>query len=236
MGTPASISDRYLTLADSEEFPLSSVDQAKESPYTFQSPDYLFDLTSKVNAHPGADLLVIRVNFKRSALDPDANFTADQAWRVLPYNWTDVNHDGRLWKDKDGDGVVDHKTTKEVDIDDHEILDFKKSEIQEGEYIRFMYHRPDHNALVSYVRSPKERMADGIFLGLQHSLRDPAQATTDFTVRLEWYTNVDWPWLSTTQTAGGFDATLDVPATPLPACTRARSSSRQPTARHPSCR
>ena len=215
-GAPSSISDRYLTLADAEEFPFSSKDQASESPYTFQSPDYLLDLTSKVDAHPDADLLVIRVNFKRSALDPDANLAADQAWRLLPYNWTDVNHDGRLWKDKDGDGVVDHSVTKDVDIDDHEVLDFRKSEIQEGEYIRFMYHRPDHNALVSYVRSPNERTADGLFLGLQHSLRDPAQATTEFTVRLEWYENVDWPWLSTSPTAGGFEATLDVPADAAP--------------------
>ena len=139
---------------------------------------------------------MIRVNFKRSALDPNADFTPDQAWRLLPYNWTDVDHDGRLWKDKDGDGVVDHTATTDVDIDQHPIIDYRRSEIEEGEYVRFMYHRPDHNTLVSYVRSPGKRMADGLFLGLQHSIRDPNQPTTAFTVRLEWYKNTDWQWLS----------------------------------------
>ena len=184
-----------LRLSDSEEFPLVSKDQAQESPYTFQAPDYLYDLTSRVKAHADADLLVIRVNFKRSALDPNNDYKPDQAWRLLPYNWTDVNHDGRLWKDKNGNGIVNHTFTDQVDIDDHNLIDYSKSEIEKGEYIRFMYHRPDHNALVSWVGSPGKRMADGLFLGLQHSIRSASLPTTGMTVRLEWYKNTDWPWL-----------------------------------------
>ena len=35
-----------------------------------------------------------------------------------------------------------------------------------------MYHRPGANTLQAFVRDPNERMADGIFLGLQHTDRD----------------------------------------------------------------
>ena len=92
---------------------------------------------------------------------------------MLTYNWTDINRDGRLWTDRDGDGVVDQDdSTTSSNIDGDLDIDFARSEIDQGEYVRFMYHRAGSNALQSFVRDPAERMADGIFLGLQHSARE----------------------------------------------------------------
>ena len=161
----------------------TSSNLSNESTYNFNAPDYLVDLTSLVQSHPDADLMVVRANYPRNEFDPNGDYTADQAWRLLTYNWTDVNHDGNLWTDSDGDGVVDHKVrTKSTHIDGDLDLNFPASEMDEGEYIRFMYHRAGSNALQSFVRDPAARTADGIFLGLQHSERtngDPGHALQD---------------------------------------------------------
>ena len=76
-----------------------------------------------------------------------------------------------------------------------------------------MYHRAGSNALQSFVRNPADRMADGIFLGLQHSARTKAIPVTHFKIRVDFYDNVDWPWVTTTAVSGGtFTATMNVPA------------------------
>jgi hypothetical protein len=76
-----------------------------------------------------------------------------------------------------------------------------------------MYHRAGSNTLMTFVRNPNERMSDGVFLGLQHSERNPAIAQTNFSIRIDFYENADWPWLTTTPVAGNqFTATMNVPA------------------------
>jgi hypothetical protein len=208
------VDDRMMRRVDSDTFTFRSADVSNESPYNFNAPDYLIDLSKQVKEHDDADLMVVRVNFPHDQFDGNADYFEDQAWRLLTYNWTDVDKDGRLWRDKDGDGVVDHadKTTSSK-IDGDLDIDFKRSEIDEGEYIRFMYHRAGANALMSFVRDPRERMADGLFLGLQHNARDPGIAKTDFTVQIDWYENRDWRWLSTpSSAAGSFAATVKVPS------------------------
>jgi len=207
------IDDRVMRRVDTDRFTFSSSDVERESPYNFNAPDYLIDLTRQVREHRDADLMVVRVNFPHDQFDGNADYVEDQAWRLLTYNWTDVDHDGRLWRDRDRDGVVDHvdkETSSEIDGDLD--IDFRRSEIDEGEYVRFMYHRAGANALMSFVRDPKERMADGLFVGLQHSARDPAIATTDFTIQIDWYENRDWRWVTTPSSASGsFSATVKVP-------------------------
>src|SRR6185437_858755 len=47
------------------------------------------------------------------------------------------------------------------------------------------------------VRNPAERTADGIFLGLQHSERSKALPVTHFQIRVDFYDNADWPWVTT---------------------------------------
>jgi hypothetical protein len=206
------VSDRQLTRYDSETFELSSKNVAEESGPTFNAPDYLLDLTSRVNAHADADLMIVRLNFPRAQFDGNADLDEDQAWRLNTYSWTDINGDGNLWTDTSSDGVVDYQTLPQTNIDGNPLIS-PASEIDPGEYVRFMYHRAGSNALMSFLRDPKARMASGIFLGLQHSARNPAIPVTNFEVQIDWYKNVDWSWLTTPATAtGSFSVTANVPA------------------------
>jgi subtilase family protein len=207
-----SVSDRYLTRSYSTSFSFKSSPVSDESEYNFNAPDYLMNLSSLIRSHP-SDLMVIRANYPRVQFDGNADYSADQAWRLLAYNWTDIDRNGRLWRDKDRDGVVDHVTkSTSTHIDGDLDLNFARSEMDEGEYIRFMYHRAGSNTLQAFVRGPNGRMADGIFLGLQHSARDAGIPRTDFKIQIDFYRNVDWPWLTTTPVAGGhFTATVNVP-------------------------
>jgi subtilase family protein len=208
------VSDRQLRRTDSESFSLTSKDVSQESVSNFNAPDYLVDLTGKVKAHPDADLMVVRVNYPRNQFDPNGDYDEDQAWRVLTYDWTDVNGDGKLWTDADGDGIVDHADKKSSsNIDGFNDIDFKKSEMEQGEYSRFMYHRAASNALMSFVGHPNDRMTDGLFLGLQHSTRSADIPVTNFQVQIDWYKNSDWSWVTTPASAtGSFDASVNVPA------------------------
>jgi Subtilase family len=208
------ISDRQLVRTDSQSFSFSSSHLSNESVYNFNAPDYLIDLSDEVADHPDADLMVVRLNFPRAQFDGDANYDEDQAWRLLTYNWTDINGDGGLWTDADGDGVVDHQNLGTIsNVDFNFDLDFANSEMDEGEYVRFMYHRAGSNALMSFVRDPAERMADGLFLGLQHSARNPAIPVTDFEVQIDWFDNADWSWITApASAAGSFAADIEVPA------------------------
>jgi hypothetical protein len=58
-------------------------------------------------------------------------------------------------------------------------------------------------------------MADGLFIGFQHNQRSNAHRTTDFEIRIDFYENVDWDWITASGTVSGggsFGATIDVPA------------------------
>ncbi len=207
------VSDRQLVKTDTDTLSFSSKDLSQESTSNFNAPDYLVDLTKQVKQHRDADLMVVKLEYPRAEFDGDNNLTEDQAWRLLTYNWTDVNHDGKLWTDKNHNGVVNHtdKTTSS-NIDQFLDLDFAKSDMEQGEYERFMYHRAGSNALQSYVADPAKRMADGLFLGLQHSAKNTSIPVTDFKVSIDWYKNSDWKWVSTPKVAkGSFTASIKVP-------------------------
>ncbi|HJQ73251.1 MAG TPA: S8 family serine peptidase [Gaiellaceae bacterium] len=207
-------SDRVLRKVATDQFSFTSQPVAQESVSNFNAPDYLMNITDKIKAHPDADLVMIRANYPRSEFDGDANYRTDQSWRLLAYNWTDLNHDGRLWTDANGNGVVNHADKNHSsNIDGFNDIDFGKSEMEQGEYERFFYHRPGANTLLGFVGEPNQRMADGIFLGFQHSAKNPNIDQTHFTVQITYYKNVDWSWVTETQPAGGhFSATINVPA------------------------
>ena len=92
-----------------------------------------------------------------------------------------------------------------------------------------MYHRAGANTLQSFVRDPYEQLRDGpdgMFLGLQHSVRNAAIPVTDFEVQIDFYENVDWPWVTTPprRPARSRPRSQSRPARRT-ACTRARSCS-----------
>ena len=208
-----SVSDRALHLQDAQEMSFTSSPVSQESEYNFNAPDYLIDVSDLVAQHPDADLMVVRAIYPHEQLDPNGDYSADQTWRFLAYNWTDINGDGNLWEDADGDGAVD-KVSLETssNIDGFPDIDYSRSEIDRGEYVRFMYNNADHNTLQVSVRDPNKRTADGIFLGLQHDFRSPDIRQTDFRFRVEFYENRNWQWLSTPETASGsVTATMRVP-------------------------
>jgi hypothetical protein len=209
------VADRQMVRTDSETFPFSSSPVDDESAaFNFNAPDYLVDLTDRVEAHEDADLMVVRLNYPREQFDGNADYDEDQDWRLLTYNWTDIDRDRRLWRDRDRDGAVDHRDKRSVSNPDGNLdIDFGRSEMDRGEYVRFMYHRAGANALMSFVRDPAERMADGLFLGLQHTTKNDAIPVTDFEIQIDWYRNADWGWLTTPASASGsLTASIDVPA------------------------
>jgi Subtilase family len=207
-----SISDRYLKLVATKTISWSSAQVTKESPVTFNAPDYLIDLTSQVKAHKDADLMVVRAIYPHSEFDPNADYVNDQRWTMLAYDWTDANHDGRLWRDRNHNGVVNHTDSAQVNIDGLPIPDFKHSDIQKGEYERFTYLRASSNALEVMVRDPAQRMHSGVFLGLSHAERSLAIPVTHMKFQIEFYKNVNWSWLSTPRHArGAFTAKFHVP-------------------------
>jgi hypothetical protein len=208
------VSDRILRRTDTETMSFSSKPVSNESEYNFNAPDYLMDLSAKIQAHPNADLMVLRLNYPRAQFDGNQDYVEDQEWRLLTYSWTDINRDRNLWSDRDGDGVVDKRIrNSSSNIDGFLDIDFRRSEIDRGEYVRNMYHRAGANHLTSFLRDPLARLeaADGIFLGLQHVTRNNAIPVTDFELQIEFYDNVDWPWLSTPGSAAGFTASVSVP-------------------------
>jgi hypothetical protein len=208
------VSDRLLKRTDRTTFNYTTAPVSDESKFNFNAPDYLIDLSSAVKAHPFADLMVVRAIYPHNEFDANADYKTDQDWRVLTYNWTDIDHDRRLWKDKDRDGAVDHvDNPNKVDIDGNSEIRFGPSEMDKGEYVRFGYHRPGANQLVTSVRDPRFRMDDGLFMGFQHTTHNAAIPRTHFTVEIDWYTNQDWSWLTAPATATNtVDAKVSVPA------------------------
>jgi hypothetical protein len=92
-------------LTTSFDFTTSNV--ANETPFLFNAPNYLIDLTKLVKSHPKADLMVIRANYPYAQFDPNDDHNADQQWRMVTYDWTDRNRDRRLFTDRDRDGTLD---------------------------------------------------------------------------------------------------------------------------------
>jgi hypothetical protein len=207
------VSDSHMVRTDSETFEVSSSDLSVESPYNFNVPNYLVDLSDRVEEHSDADLMVVRLTYPNSQFDANGDVTQEQLWRILAYNWTDQNGDGNLWTDSSGDGTVDFTQLGTSSNIDHFLdVDYSRSEIDEGEYVRLTYLNNASNSLQVFVRNPAERMADGIFLGLQHPSRSAAIPKTDFDITVDFYENVDWSWLSASASGNQVNAQLNVPA------------------------
>ena len=209
------IEDRQLKQTARETFSFTSKPLANQSPYNFNAPDYVIDITNRVKRHKKADLMVIRVNFPYAQFDANDDYVTDQEWRLLPYNWKDQDGDHKIYNDNDNDGVVDKVISAgpPQNPDGFAEIDYAASEIDEGEYVRFMYHRPGSNAMTSFVRDPFDRMEDGIFLGLQHSKRGTVDRTT-FKIEITYYENSDWNWITTPSKVdggGSFTAKTSVP-------------------------
>ena len=200
----AGLSATYLAKISSVEFDVTA-NAADESPYNFNRPDYLFDVTQYAPSGipPGTVLMVAEIIHPFEEFEPqgDNNVTNNNLWRILWYSWKDVNGDGNLWTDANGNGVVN---TGEIDA---------------GEYIRFSYGYGAHTYRQVSVKDPLARWKDGIYLGLQHRLRQASVPVSHLRIRVTFFQKAPWTWLSFNPTSvmvnpGGtatFTATVNVP-------------------------
>ena len=154
-----------------------TLNQGYEDGYT---PDYLRDISDLI-ADYDPDLLSAHVLFPHSQLDPNGDYYENSLATALLYDWKDLNGDGNLWEDADGNGVVD---ADEIDRD-----------LDNGfEYNRFSYAYASTNyQLIDLGRDALSRRHDGVFLGLQ---RYYGNTDLDVTVQIILYKKADWDWLS----------------------------------------
>jgi hypothetical protein len=209
------VSDRQLVKVASQSLSLTTAPLARESTQNFNVPDYLIDISALVRSHPNADMIAISANYPYAEFDPDGDYSYDQRWRLLAYDWKDVNRDGNLWTDRDRDGAVDHVDRKtSSNIDGNLDVNWGRSEIDRGEYVRFSYNGPATNGLRIHVGDPAHRMTDGMFIGFSHAESSAAIPVTHFTIKVDFYDNQDWSWVSTPggPVSGSFNAAINVPA------------------------
>ncbi|MHB1341723.1 MAG: cell wall-binding repeat-containing protein [Coriobacteriia bacterium] len=179
------------------------LDGTLESAYDFDRPDYLWDLTSFVDAQD-PDLLVITTTEDFADFAPTGAFNTDprahNRVRLLAYNWMDQNLDGNLWTDANVSGYVD------------------PGEIDEGEYMRFTYANNFADSHEIRVQNPASRNIDGFFFGLQHQSDAVTDTSVTVHVRVECWNKVDNSWITDSgdftvgaNSATAFDATYSVP-------------------------
>ena len=181
-------------------FDWTTADASRESAFDLHKPDYLRELTHDIPR--GTDLMVVRWVFPLEQLDPDGNYGYNQRWYVALYDWTDVDGDGKLWLDHDGDGAVDQNVGDAKDA---------YNELDVGELVRFAYGRSSHVGGMVAVQRPLERMHNGVFLGLIHRQRTPSVPSTNLTLKIEFYRHMPWSWL-TIGAGGATSVKLTVPA------------------------
>jgi hypothetical protein len=151
--------------------------------FDWDAPHYLWDVTGQIPAD--TDLVVWRHNYEMQYFDPQQSHQWRQVndFYAMAFDWKDVNGNGRLWEDRDGDGVVD--------------LD----EIDQGEYMRFDYANQRATSGYLTVQRPLDRVADGFFVGLTHNQARADVPETPMMIGLDFYQQVDMPWLSVGQSS-----------------------------------
>jgi uncharacterized repeat protein (TIGR01451 family) len=143
-------------------------------------------------------LMVVRQVFPFEEFDSDGDYGWDNRFYLVVYNWKDVNGDGNVWEDKDGNGVVNFINGDEFpynNVDEPELAwDDPRNELDRWEYGRFGYHRPSGNANEVMVHDPLARMHDGLFIGLRHHPGSTYAGDTHLRYRIEFYKKqaVDW--------------------------------------------
>ncbi|MBI4322466.1 MAG: S8 family serine peptidase [Chloroflexi bacterium] len=184
------------------------------TPPPFTRPTWISDITPLIAAYD-PDLVRAQVVLPYSVLDSNGNYLFDKndRWRVLFYDWTDINGDGKLWNDTNGNGLVD------------------AGEIQTGEYNRFTYGYPSGTYLEASVgRDSLSRKHSGVFLALQRrgSVSSDEQTAgpdaVSLQVRITLYRKTDWSWLTTSPSSlsvpargeATFNATVSVPPNTRP--------------------
>ncbi|MEZ4523052.1 MAG: S8 family serine peptidase [Thermomicrobiales bacterium] len=188
-----SITDQWMQKTGTHEFdwssspvdvePITLAETPVDTEYEWDTPHYLWNVTDLVPE--GTDMVVMRFNYPFDQFDPDFSYPTDQtnSWYLTSYDWTDVNGDGDLWTDTNGNGVIDD------------------GELDAGEYVRLEYSNQRATTHYITVGDPQQRIHDGLFFGMQHSQARADIPVTDFTIGLDFYENVDMPWITVSDQA-----------------------------------
>ncbi len=167
-------------------FNITTSATASES-YDFRKPDYLqlFQGSGVDNIPKDTAFMELEAIFPFEVFD--TNFITGDAdsvtpsyenlYRLLIYDWTDIDGDGILFDDSKGvaAGIVE------------------ASEIDSGEYMRFNYGYTGSTSLKVFVSDPLGKMHDGIFVGLQHN-KGTSLATT-VKIHATFYRETACSWL-----------------------------------------
>jgi len=236
----ATIQDTEMKLIRSETFSFTvTADMvAAESAYGAENRDNFFkafnyfipitatvgvsDTMYGVDVPTDADLMIVRQMFPYDEYDTNGDYTWDNRFYLTVYNWMDVNGDGNVWEDKDGNKVVNFINSGVISqIDGGQELDWDdpRTELDRWEFGRFSYHRPTGNRNEMWVRDPLERMHDGLFIGLRHHPGSTYTGDTHLQYRIDFYKREDVSWLNLDKTevtvpAGGsvaFEGEVQVP-------------------------
>ncbi|MSP12267.1 MAG: DUF4397 domain-containing protein [Chloroflexi bacterium] len=177
---------------------------ANESSYNSTKPDYLANITNAIP--PGTDLIDVQSILPWDKFDYNNDYNTDAGWRIMVYDWKDLNGDGKLWTDTNSNGTVNN------------------GEIQTGEYNRYGYGydtgTSDDQRVHGPFNGPNKRQHDGIFVGLLHRTRNNNVTSTSVRVRVTFYQLRPISWVSLSQNSisvpagatASFDGSVHVPA------------------------
>jgi hypothetical protein len=182
-----------------DDLSFTSLDQSLDHG-DFTTPDYAFRIDQLIP--PQTDLLMVRLSKPYAQFDPNEDlFEPFNNWRVHIQNWTDLDHDGLLWDDANGNGKVD------------------LGEVDSGEHIRFTYGYNTGPTQQARIANPLARMGDGIFVTLRHRDQVPEVPQTDLGLEVSYWQLKNWQWARPTRSAfslapgetRSFVVTLSVP-------------------------
>ncbi len=154
------------------------------SPFT--RPTWLTDITQLITTYQ-PDLVKAEVILPYSAFDPDHAYFSESRLFSYFYDWTDLNNDGNLWTDTNGNGWID--SWDEIDWITHSLG------ITIHEYNRLTFGYPVGTYIEARAgRDSLSRIHDGIFFGLQR-IEGANDRPVTLDVRITLYREQSWDWL-----------------------------------------
>jgi len=186
-GVPVTLTLGAQTLSEVARYTISVPTQPDSfTNYYGGAPDYAVNLTPWVQAHPEADLMVVRLTVPFDHFDtlPPTPSAAENRWRLMVYNWWDDHADSRWWTDLNGNGRLD--APAELDLND--------------EWLRFDYGWRVSSQQEVRVRAPYARSlgagSAGIWAGAAHYQRSAGDNSTTLYFEVVFYRRVPWPAVS----------------------------------------
>ncbi len=173
------ISDDQLVRFAEKTIDFTTVDQKLETA-NFRMPDYLIDIGSMIPA--GTQMMEAILVQPFMEFDPNGDYNANSSWRIVPTDWTDVNGDGKLYEDKNGNGAINCPI-----VGGNPNWSAPTCEIQGGEYMRFGYGYDRGTTMQQRVKLPLERKHNSIFVGLSHRSKSATVPVSHLKIQLNFY-------------------------------------------------